>query len=337
MNTYSSRVIASLAMSTLSLLPLQSAAATTACTDPAGNAVACAAAADPAAVTATRPSLATTAGTPVGDPHAAPVHGAHEPPSPAPPLVTAATPTPPDTDAAASAALPPISEAERRAAFAPVQAHAMHDDDIHGLAWFNRLEAFNDNHGVNGQLWEARAWVGSDLNRVWLRSDGERAAGRLEHADAEVFYGRAIAPWWDALIGLRHEVGTGPSRTSLAFGVVGLAPYKFDLELTGYVASGGHAAARFEAEYTTYLAGRLILQPLLETTWYARRDPARGQGRGLDNASLGLRLRYELNRQFAPYVGYEWVNRFGDSAALARANGEPVRGARWVAGVRIWF
>ncbi len=259
-------------------------------------------------------------------PHAATHHSAtHHAASAAPANGTPLTP------------IPPVTEAELRAAFAPLVPHGMHDDDLHTLVWFNRLEGFRQRHGVSGQAWEGRAWIGTDLHRLWLRSDGERSAGTLEHADLEALYGRAVAPWWDALIGLRYDTGGGPARTALAVGVVGLAPYKFEIELTGYVDADGRSAARIEAEYETYLSGRWILQPLFEASVHGQNDPARGIGQGLDRASAGLRLRYEWQRQFAPYVGIERQHRFGRGAGYARDAGEPVAETRLVAGVRVWF
>jgi copper resistance protein B len=136
---------------------------------------------------------------------------------------------------------------------------------------------------------------------------------------------------------VRHDLGVGPQRNWLAFGVQGLAPYWFELQATGYASSQGRLAARLRAEYTVRFTQRLMLQPELELNLYNKDDPAQRIGSGVSDAELGLRLRYEVTRQFAPYVGVVWSRRFGTTAAFARADGQPVFDRQWVAGIRFWF
>ena len=232
--------------------------------------------------------------------------------------------------------IPVPTDADRAAARPPPDDHAVHDNTIQSLVLFNRLEGFDADEG-RGLAWEGQGWVGTDLNKLWLRSEGERAGGHNEAADLEVLYGRAIARWWDAVVGVRHDFKPGDSQDFLAFGVVGLAPYKFEVEATGYIGESGQTAARLEAEYETLLTNRLILQPLVEINFYGKNDASRGIGSGLSTAEAGLRLRYEFTRRFAPYVGVvrEWS--FGRTADVRRDEGEAVNDTRVVAGVRIWF
>lgn len=232
--------------------------------------------------------------------------------------------------------IPPISAADRAAAFPPVAAHAEHDNSIQHYVQFNRLEAWDATPG-RGLGWEGKAWVGTDLDRLWLRSEGERIGGVTENADLQVLYGRSVAPWWDVLVGVRQDFGPGPARTWAAFGVQGLAPYKFEVQATAYLGEGGRTAARVEVEYETLLTNRLILQPLLEANLYGRADPRRGIGAGLGTVEAGLRLRYEFTRQFAPYIGVVRERAFGATADFRRAAGEDVNDTRFVVGVRTWF
>jgi len=233
--------------------------------------------------------------------------------------------------------IPAVTDADRIAAFPPIDHGAMeHAPDLHSLLLVNRLEHWDGQHG-NGQAWEASGWIGGNIHRVWLRSEGERSGGRTEAADVEVLYGRSVSPWWDVLVGVKQDLGRGDSRTWAAFGVQGLAPYKFETSATAYVGEGGQVAATVEVEYELLLTNRLILQPLVEATFTAKDDPRYGNGSGLNKVEAGLRLRYEVNRRFAPYIGISHERLFGDTAEYHQAAGERARDTRWVAGVRVWF
>lgn len=192
--------------------------------------------------------------------------------------------------------------------------------------------------GNDLRVWDIQGWVGGDYNKLWLKSEGEdEKGGRTEQADVEVLYARLITPFWYLQGGLRYEERPSPSRSALAFGVQGLAPYWFEVEATGYVSEGGKLSARFEAEYDFLFSQRLILQPLVETTFAAYAEPERGVGQGFNDIELGLRLRYEIRRQFAPYIGITWSRKLGDTADLARRANEDVTERAVVAGVRLWF
>jgi copper resistance protein B len=231
--------------------------------------------------------------------------------------------------------IPVPTAADRAAAAPPAGGHPMHGEGVHSLVLFNRLEAFDADPG-SGLAWEGEAWIGTDLDRLWLRTEGERHDGRTG-GDVEALYGRAVARWWDVVVGIRHDLGPGPSQDFLAVGAMGVAPYKFEVAATAYAGRGGQGALRLEAEYDVLLTNRLVLQPLVEADAYRRTDPSRGIGSGLATAEAGLRLRYEVTRRFAPYAGLvrEWA--FGRTAALRRAEGEAASDTRLVAGVRVWF
>ena len=232
--------------------------------------------------------------------------------------------------------IPTLTDADRAAAFPDLHRHMEHAPEVNSYVLFNRLEAWNAEHGT-GQAWEGLAWIGTDLDRLWLRSEGERLGGHTESADLEVLYGRSVAPWWDVVAGIKHDFKPGPSRTWAAFGVQGLSPYKFEVQATAYVAESGHTAANFEAEYETLLTNRLILQPLVEVSVFGQSDERRGIGSGLSTVEAGLRLRYEFTRKFAPYIGVVRERAFGGTADFRRAEGEDIDDTRFVAGLRIWF
>lgn len=232
--------------------------------------------------------------------------------------------------------IPPITDADRQAAFPDVAGHAVHDRAVNSYFLFNRLEAWDADPGT-AYAWEGQGWIGGDINRLWLRSEGERVDGETESADLEVLYGRGIARWWDLVAGVRHDFKPGESQSFAAIGVVGLAPQKFEVEATAYIGERGQTAARFEAEYELLLTNRLILQPLVEVNVFGKNDPARGIGSGLSSVEAGLRLRYEFTRKFAPYIGVVRERAFGNTADLRRDEGEDIDDTRVVFGLRTWF
>jgi copper resistance protein B len=185
------------------------------------------------------------------------------------------------------------------------------------------------------------AWAGGAVNRGWFKADGEHATrGESGEAELQLLYGRLITPFWDAQIGLRFDVTYGNddrrTRTHLAVGLQGLAPGWFELEPTLLVSQHGDVSANLTASYDLLFTQRLVLQPRLETRAAIQDVPEFRVGSGFNDVELALRARYELRREFAPYVGMLWSQRFGESADLARAAGEPARELSWVAGLRLW-
>lgn len=208
------------------------------------------------------------------------------------------------------------------------------DDDAHfGLI---RVDEFEHALDSGNAAWKADAWYGGDIDKLWLRSEGEREGGRTS-ARAELFWDRAFSPFWDCQFGARADSGAGPARQWLAFGVSGLAPYWFELEATGYVGSQGRTALRLRAEYELLITQRLILQPESEANLYGKSDPRRDSGSGLSDIEFGLRLRYEIRREFAPYIGIVRRQRYGETADFVRAAGHAALDSEFVAGLRIWF
>jgi len=231
--------------------------------------------------------------------------------------------------------IPALTDADRAAVYNAPGGHQVHDSGVNAMLLINQLE-WQGGDG-NAQSWDIKGWVGGDIDRLWLRSEGERSAGRTESAEAQALWGRAISPWWDLVGGVRQDFKPGASQTWAAFGLQGMALYNFEAEATLFVGESGNTAARLEGDYDILLTNRLILQPTAELNFYAQNDPQRGMGSGLSESELGLRLRYEIRREFAPYVGLSWNRTYGQTAQYARDEGEDVNQLHWVVGVRLWF
>jgi copper resistance protein B len=232
--------------------------------------------------------------------------------------------------------VPALTDADRAAAFPAVNAHAMLDNATQSFAMVDRLEVSDDDRGTS-IAWEGHGWIGTDLDRLWLRSAGERTAGTVESAHLEALYGRSISVWWDVVAGLRHEFRPTEARTYAALGIQGLAPQRFAISATAYLGEHGYSAAHLAVEYELLLTNRLILQPLLELELNGKSDAARGIGAGLGHGEAGLRLRYEITRRFAPYLGLVHERSFGRTADLARSASMPESDTRGVIGLRLWF
>lgn len=200
----------------------------------------------------------------------------------------------------------------------------------------DQLEYVHTRDGT-GVAWDFQGWGGTDRNRLWVKTEGQRLGGRTDDASVQALWSRPVAAFFDAQGGVRHDFGRGAKRDWIAFGFQGIAPYQFDLEATAFVGQSGRTAARFKAQYALVIAQRTFLTPEFEANAYGKTDRQRGLGSGLSDVSFGLRLRHELRREFAPYIGVSWNRRIGQTAALARIASEPVSELQILAGVRIWF
>lgn len=216
----------------------------------------------------------------------------------------------------------------------------IHDDQLFWFVLFEQLELTSVSEATP-VVWEVQGWVGGDYNRFWMKSEGEVATrGGGGDFEMQALYSRLIAPFWDLQAGVRYDrqLGSGGlSRAHLALGVQGLAPYWFEVDPTVFVSQDGDVSARLNASYGMLLTQRLILQPAIEINLAAQTVEEWGVGSGLSDLSAELRLRYEFRREFAPYVGVGWFERFGRTADLARSAGERVSELGVLAGFRIWF
>lgn len=202
---------------------------------------------------------------------------------------------------------------------------------------FNLAE-YQTRQGRDGYHWDGEAFIGGDINRLWLKSEGEGAFREgIESAEVQALYSHAIGPYFNLQAGVRQDFAPGPNRTYATVGFEGLAPYMFEVEGALFLSDKGDLFGRLEGYYDQRITQRLILQPRVELNLSAQDVPENRLGAGLTDAELGLRLRYEITRQFAPYIGVSYEAKTGRTADFARAAGEDPRTTSFVAGVRLWF
>ena len=210
----------------------------------------------------------------------------------------------------------------------------MDDRRRFGKATLERLEW---QPGEDSFDWQANAWYGGDVDKLWFEAEGELEDGDTRESRLEMSWDHIVSRWWNLRTGVRHDGGPGPSRDWLALGVAGLAPGFIEMEASLYYGEGGRSALRLATQRDLLLTQRLVLQPGLELAAHGRDDPQKHLGAGLSDLKAGLRLRYEWHREFAPYVGVRWVGHFGDTADFRRAAGEKTDEWQWLAGIRAWF
>ena len=232
--------------------------------------------------------------------------------------------------------IPKLTDADRAAVFTSHGGHQVHDSAINTYFLADKLE-WQNGDDASTLAWDLSGWIGGDIDRLWLRSEGERSNGKTEDAEIQALWGQAISPWWDVVSGVRQDFKPGAPQTWAAFGLQGMALYNFEAEATAFLGENGQSAVRLEGDYDILLTNRLILQPTAELNVYGKNDPQRGVGSGLSNTEAGLRLRYEIRREFAPYIGVTWNRTYGNTASYAREEGEDRSEARLVLGVRMWF
>jgi len=215
------------------------------------------------------------------------------------------------------------------------------DNAIRTFVLFDQLEQ-RDVRGAHPVAWDIIGWVGGDFNRFWFKSSGAHATrGGGADAEFEALYGRLVAPFWDLQIGARVDTrvddGARRTRASALVALEGLAPYWFELEPSLSISDRGDIAAEFKATYDLFVTQRLIVQPRLDLRAAVQEVRSFGVGSGLNDAAIGLRLRYELRRKLAPYAGINWTRSFAGTADLARAAGERTSTAALLGGIRVWF
>lgn len=207
-------------------------------------------------------------------------------------------------------------------------------------AWqvlFDKFGVSRNRDGQNALEWDGRYWFGTATDRLVIKSEGERESGGGSDGKVEAFWSHAVSPFWDLQLGARRDIGTGPKRNWAAIGIEGVLPYNIELETTAYVGASGRTALALKAEYDLLLTQRLIFTPELEASLYGKSDRERGIGSGLSSGSLSLRLRYEVTREFAPYVGVSFERKFGQTAQYASDAGASRSQTAVIAGVRFWF
>ena len=272
---------------------------------------------------------------PAADPHA----GHHMPPAADLPPVA---PPPPEALTGPEHAADTVWNPDVMARVRQTELIDMHGRFRGSMVMVDRLE-YQARDGHDGYVWDANAWFGGDYDKLWLKTEGHGAFGeRLESAEVQALWSRAIGPWFDVQAGVRYDIRPKPrhsdsGRAHAVLGVQGLAPYWFEVDAALFLSDKGDLTARLEAEHDMRLTNRLILQPRAEIELAAQDVPEIGVGSGLSAAEAGLRLRYEFVPEFAPYAGVEYSRLFGNTRDFARAAGEDAGGWTVVFGLRAWF
>lgn len=261
-------------------------------------------------------------------------HGpvAGPPPSPGPEMET---PPPPQAGSGPPRAADAIWGAEAMLA-SRRDLQQTHGDFT--LFWFQADRAeFQARDGADGYLWDLQGYYGGTTSRFWFKSEGEGAFGeRIEDLEIQALYSRAIAPFFDLQAGIRQDLA-GPDTTYATFGIQGLAPYMFEIDAALFLSHRGDLTARLEAELDQRITQSILIQPRAELNLTAQDVPELGIGAGIDSFEIGVRLRYEIIREIAPYIGVEQTWRAGRSADFARAAGDDPSVTNFVVGIRLWF
>lgn len=217
-------------------------------------------------------------------------------------------------------------------AMAPLTSYAggISDDPLLTMVKADKLE-FRDSDEGNLVVWEFDAWVGKDLNKFWIKVTGESLDGDVESNEVDLLYSRAISPFWDVQMGIRHEFKPEPTADWIGIGFMGLAPYLFEIDANIFINEDSVVNARIDAEYEYMFTQKLVLVPNLELSLFSEDDNARGIVSGLSSAELGFRLHYEIKREFSPYIGINFEKKYGNETV------EESNETQFLTGLSFWF
>ncbi len=212
----------------------------------------------------------------------------------------------------------------------------MEDDPVETKLMLDKFELGRVD-GDTTMAWESGLWIGQDLNKFWLKSSGEQVAGKIEGTETQFLYSRALDPFWDIQAGIRHDTTADAKRNYLTLGIQGLAPYYFETDASLSFSKKGQVKLNAAFEYEMMLTQKLVLSPEVELNAYAKDDKPMGVASGLADVEAGIRLRYEIKREFAPYIGVNWAKKLGSTADLAKDAGEDTSESSVVLGIRAWY
>ena len=230
----------------------------------------------------------------------------------------------------------PVSDDDLAAGNIDVAGEPVHDDYFRTTIQIDRFE-YQSREGNPTYLWDGFGYAGGDYNKLWIQSEGEgRLDGPLESNELQVLYSRAIFPYWDLQVGARYDFRSEPSKWYGVLGLEGLDFYYFQSEADIYVSEDGDFSSNLQVEFDELITQRLILQPRAEINLQAQDVDDLNLGAGITDYELGLRLRYEIRREVAPYIGVAWKQTVGETANRL-PDGEDPRSLSFVAGLRLWF
>lgn len=214
---------------------------------------------------------------------------------------------------------------------------AAEDDQIFTMFKAEQLE-YRASNRKDTYNWDAEGWIGEDYNKLWLKTEGERIVdGKVEKAEIQALYSRLVSDFFDVQAGVRYDYKPWPNRTFGVLGLQGLAPYFFEVDAASFVSDQGEVSARLKASYDLLFTQRLILQPKIETNLALQSVKERQVGSGINNVEVGARLRYEIFREFAPYIGVNYERQLGQTASYVRDDGEKPDNLSFMVGLRLWF
>lgn len=209
-------------------------------------------------------------------------------------------------------------------------------DPVISKVMVDQLE-IRDDSGESTTVLEGQTWIGKDLNKLWIKLDSDYESSDEYESEVQLLYSKAVAPYWDLQMGLRNDNNPDENDSYGVLGFQGLAPYYFETDVAAFISEDGDLSARLSFEYELLFTQKLILSPELSMDLYGQDDTENGIGSGLSSSNLGLRLRYEIAREFAPYIGISQDQLYGDSADYAKLAGIDDNRSQWVVGVRAWF
>jgi copper resistance protein B len=247
------------------------------------------------------------------------------------------------TDQPGDAPAPPPSDHAADAIFgADIMASSREDlfDGMHFTRFFVGMELleYRMAKGADGYVVKGESWYGGDVDRAVFAWSGEGVFGESpESIEANAYWRHAIGPWFNLQVGARHDFRPDPERTYALLGIQGLAPYWIEVEAQAFVSEKGDVHLRGTAMHDMRITQRLVFEPEVEINVALQDVPELGIGKGLDSFELSGRLRYEIKRNFAPYVGVSWERKVGNSANFARDEGEDPSRVVLLAGLRFWF
>jgi copper resistance protein B len=232
----------------------------------------------------------------------------------------------------------PVTARELALGEIDVEGEPVHDNPFIVFGIFDRLE-YQSNEGEAKYVWDAFGFAGRDYNRLWVESEGEgQFDGTLGSADNMLLYNRAITPYWNLQTGVRYVERPEPSpdRWYAVLAAEGLNVYWSGVEADLYLSEEADVSGSFEWEFNEFLTQRLVAQPRFEFNFQAQDVEELDLGAGVTDLEMGLRIRYEIRREFAPYVGVSWQKTVGETATMLPAGAES-GAVSFVAGLRAWF
>ncbi len=235
-----------------------------------------------------------------------------------------------------SSAEPVVPDMPDRSAQTMSSQMGMNDATAIGNVVLDQLE-LDGGPGRAALAWDGAAWYGTDYNKLWFKTEGSPNPSNHDGSRNELLFDRALTRWWDLQAGVRYDIGNGPARVWAAVGAEGLAPYWRDVQVTLYFGGAGSTAARLQVEHDMLITQRLVVQPEIEANLYSQSDVARQLRSGLSDAQVGLRVRYEVRREFSPYLGLAWRHNLDTTASSLFGSQSRINSLVWVAGFHVWL